>query len=39
MNFRYMPELSWRYGYLGFWLFNVVVGGAMLIFFRRKKWL
>ena len=39
MNFKNMPELSWRYGYAGFWLFNVIIGGAMLIFFRKKKWL
>ncbi|MEJ2697288.1 MAG: magnesium/cobalt transporter CorA [Candidatus Sulfobium sp.] len=39
MNFRYMPELSWRYAYLCFWVVNVIIAGSMLIFFRKKKWL
>jgi magnesium transporter len=39
MNFRYMPELGWHYAYLCFWLGNIVVAGAMLVFFRKKKWL
>ena len=38
MNFEYMPELKWRYGYLFFWGIIVAVGAAMLAFFRRKKW-
>jgi magnesium transporter len=39
MNFVYMPELKWRWGYfilLGF-LGMVIIG--MLIFFRRKRWM
>ncbi len=39
MNFRYMPELQWRYSYpvlVGICL--LIVAGS-LIFFRRKKWL
>jgi magnesium transporter len=39
MNFHYMPELEWRWGYffvLGF-MFCVVV--FMLIYFKRKNWL
>ncbi len=39
MNFKYMPELEWKYGYYLVWaicLFSVTV---MLIFFRKKKWL
>lgn len=38
MNFRYMPELEWRYGYfivLGFMTLLTIV---MVIYFRRKKW-
>ncbi|MFH1808393.1 MAG: magnesium/cobalt transporter CorA [Pseudomonadota bacterium] len=34
-----MPELRWRFGYLGFWVFNVVAVVGMLWFFRRKGWL
>jgi magnesium transporter len=38
MNFQYMPELSWRWGYFMVWgvIISVVVG--MVIYFRRKKW-
>ncbi len=39
MNFKYMPELSWHYGYpfsIGL-MATVVI--AMLLFFRRKKWI
>lgn len=38
MNFQYMPELKWRYGYLFFWGIIVAVSAAMLVYFRRKKW-
>ncbi|EON78928.1 Magnesium and cobalt transport protein CorA [Lunatimonas lonarensis] len=39
MNFDYMPELKWRYGYfvvLGL-MFVAVLG--MMYFFRRRRWL
>jgi magnesium transporter len=39
MNFKYMPELEWKYGYifaLGVMLVSVV---SMLLFFKKKKWL
>ena len=34
-----MPELKWRYGYLGFWAITVITLVGMLWFFRRKGWL
>ncbi|WP_181919699.1 magnesium/cobalt transporter CorA [Alkalilimnicola ehrlichii] len=34
-----MPELGWRYGYPAVLALLAVVGGAMLIYFRRKRWL
>ena len=39
MNFKYMPELGWFWGYPAVLLimFGIVV--LMLFFFRRKKWL
>ncbi len=39
MNFRYMPELGWKYGYL--WALGLMacIAGGMLYYFRRKKWL
>ncbi len=39
MNFRLMPELEWRYGYL-FAIFLMLASvGATLLFFKRKRWL
>ncbi len=39
MNFKYMPELEWRWGYPAVWLIVVIIGILMLIYFKRKKWL
>lgn len=39
MNFRNMPELHWKYGYLFSIILMVLFSGAVLWFFRRKKWL
>jgi len=39
MNFQYMPELGWRWGYPVVWLVMLVIGALMLVYFRRKKWL
>jgi magnesium transporter len=39
MNFEYIPELKFKYGYLGFWIIILILGGGLLIYFKRKKWL
>lgn len=39
MNFRHMPELSWRFGYPVVLLALLTVGVSMLVYFRRKKWM
>jgi magnesium transporter len=39
MNFHYMPELAWRWGYFALWGAMIAVAVFMLIIFRRKKWL
>ena len=39
MNFKFMPELEWKYSYPLMWVVILVVSGAMLLFFKRKKWL
>lgn len=39
MNFVYMPELEWKYGYLFTWIIMFCVAGAMLYYFRKKKWI
>jgi magnesium transporter len=38
MNFEYMPELGWKWGYPLFWALCVVVTTGLLLLFRRKGW-
>ena len=38
MNFQFMPELHWRYGYAGALGLMAVVAVVMLAYFRRKGW-
>ncbi len=38
MNFKWMPELDWRYGYLSAWLVMVITGIIVYLFFRKKNW-
>jgi len=39
MNFHFMPELRWHYGYFAVLAFMALVGIIMLIYFKWKKWL
>ncbi|MCS6918012.1 MAG: magnesium/cobalt transporter CorA [Chitinophagales bacterium] len=39
MNFHYMPELEWRYGYLLVWIVIVSVALSLVYYFRRRKWI
>jgi magnesium transporter len=39
MNFRYLPELEWPWGYPLALLLMAAVAGGMLLFFRRKRWI
>jgi magnesium transporter len=39
MNFQYMPELGWRWGYPLVWLVMSAILITMLVYFKRKKWL
>jgi magnesium transporter len=39
MNFEFMPELKWRWAYFGVWAVIFMVAIAMVIYFRKKKWL
>ena len=39
MNFKYMPELEWQWGYPAIWLVVLFIGISMLIYFKKKKWL
>ena len=38
MNFVFMPELTWRWGYPIALLIMVLAASAMLVYFKRKKW-
>ena len=37
MNFENMPELGWRYGYLGVIVFSVIVVVCCFIIFKKYK--
>lgn len=39
MNFTYMPELGWRYGYPAVMLGLLVVSMILLSYFRHENWL
>jgi magnesium transporter len=39
MNFKYMPEIEWRWGYPAVMLLMLAIGGVMVGYFRRRKWL
>lgn len=39
MNFHYMPEYSWKYGYIFFWVLVVIITIALLFFFKKKRWI
>lgn len=39
MNFKYMPELEWHWGYYTIWIIMVLIGALMLVYFKKKKWL
>jgi len=38
MNFEFMPELKWRYGYPVLLIIMGLLAAGMLIFFKKKKW-
>jgi len=38
MNFHFMPELTWKFGYPLIWIIFLLIAGGMLYFFRRRKW-
>jgi magnesium transporter len=39
MNFRSMPELSWRYGYESVLLVMAALGGYLFYRLRKARWL
>ncbi|MCG2749815.1 MAG: magnesium/cobalt transporter CorA [Desulfobulbaceae bacterium] len=38
MNFKYMPELDWRWGYFAVLSFMFLIGSLMGYYFKVKKW-
>ena len=38
MNFDYIPELKWRWGYFAVWVVMLGSVAGMLFYFRRKRW-
>ncbi len=39
MNFRYMPELEWKWGYPVIIAVSIAIVAGSLLFFHKKKWL
>lgn len=39
MNFEFMPELKWRWGYPAVWIAMGLIAAVMLAYFRKKKWI
>ena len=39
MNFRYMPELEWRYSYPVVIAISIAIVVVCLVWFKRKKWM
>jgi magnesium transporter len=39
MNFEYIPELKWKWGYFGVLTLMLGIGIFLLFYFKKKKWL
>lgn len=39
MNFKYMPELEWHYGYAFSYVLMFGLAGLVLLFFKRIRWI
>jgi magnesium transporter len=39
MNFRYMPELDWRWSYPAVLVVSVLIVVFCLVLFKKKKWM
>lgn len=38
MNFKYMPELDWRWSYPALWVGFILFSVLLFLFFKKKKW-
>ncbi len=39
MNFRYLPELEYRWSYPVLWVLMIGISVTMLLYFRRRRWI
>ena len=39
MNFRFMPELEWKYGYLLVWILNLAIAWGIFRWLKNRKWI
>ena len=39
MNFRFMPELDWKYGYALVWGLNLAIAWLIFRWLRKRKWI
>ncbi len=39
MNFRFMPELEWEYGYVYVVLLMILSAVGPMLYFRKRGWL
>jgi len=39
MNFEFMPELKWRFGYAFVWGIMAMVSGGLYYWFKKKDWI
>lgn len=39
MNFHYMPELEWKFGYAFAWGLMILTVAVMMLYFKRKSWI
>ena len=39
MNFKYIPELEWHWGYAAALILMGAIAFTMVLYFRRKRWL
>ncbi len=39
MNFKFMPELDWKYGYEAVWVLNISIAWLIFQWLKKKKWI
>jgi magnesium transporter len=39
MNFEFIPELKWHLAYPVWWIIILAIAVAMIIYFKKKRWI